>query len=33
MLYEVMRWFMRQVVEQVDRCRIAFKQGESSAVE
>jgi hypothetical protein len=33
MPYEVMRRFMEQVVEQVDRCRIAFRQGESSAVE
>ncbi|MFE5398683.1 hypothetical protein ACFQ9U_29515 [Streptomyces sp. NPDC056568] len=24
--YEVMRWFMRQVADQVERCRIAFEQ-------
>ncbi|MFI5681285.1 hypothetical protein [Streptomyces cellulosae] len=30
---EIMRWFMEQVAEQVERCRIAFEQGESEAVE
>src|SRR5690242_6593335 len=24
--YEIMRWFMEQVAEQVERCRIAFEQ-------
>ncbi|WP_435190538.1 hypothetical protein [Streptomyces sp. bgisy126] len=24
--YEVMRWFMEQVADQVERCRIAFEQ-------
>ncbi|MER5411004.1 hypothetical protein [Streptomyces sp. NPDC002769] len=31
--YEVMRWFMDQVADQVERCRIAFEQGEPEAVE
>ncbi|MFG3024710.1 hypothetical protein ACGFZQ_40410 [Streptomyces sp. NPDC048254] len=31
--YEIMRWFMEQVAEQVKRCRIAFEQGEPEAVE
>lgn len=31
--YEIMRWFMEQVAEQVDRCHIAFEQGEPEAVE
>ncbi len=31
--YEIMRWFMEQAAEQVERCRIAFEQGESEAVE
>ncbi|MGW2051524.1 hypothetical protein ACWCPF_41245 [Streptomyces sp. NPDC001858] len=30
--YEVMCWFMEQVAEQVERCRIAFEQGEPEAV-
>lgn len=25
--YEIMRWFMEQVAEQVERCRIACGQG------
>ncbi|MEV8454630.1 hypothetical protein AB0467_23265 [Streptomyces sp. NPDC052095] len=24
--YEIMRWFMEQVAEQVERCRLAFEQ-------
>ncbi|GAA2531296.1 MULTISPECIES: hypothetical protein [Streptomyces] len=31
--YEVMRWFMELVADQVERCRIAFEQGEPEAVE
>lgn len=31
--YEIMRWFMEQVADQVERCRIAFEQGEPEAVE
>ncbi|WP_031011745.1 hypothetical protein [Streptomyces sp. NRRL F-5727] len=31
--YEVMRWYMEQVADQVERCRIAFEQGEPEAVE
>jgi hypothetical protein len=31
--YEIMRWFMEQVAEQVERCRLAFEQGASEAVE
>ncbi|MEW2623772.1 hypothetical protein [Streptomyces sp. NPDC048106] len=31
--YEIMRWFMEHVAEQVERCRIAFEQGEPEAVE
>ncbi|MFJ3821379.1 hypothetical protein [Streptomyces nodosus] len=31
--YEIMCWFMEQVAEQVERCRITFKQGESAEVE
>ncbi len=31
--YEIMRWFMEQVADQVERCRIAFRQEESEAVE
>ncbi|MEW2493358.1 hypothetical protein AB0942_07355 [Streptomyces nodosus] len=31
--YEITRWFMEQVAEQVERCRITFKQGESAEVE
>ena len=31
--YEIMRWFMEQVAEQVKRCRIAFEQGEPEASE
>ncbi len=31
--YEIMRWFMEQVAGQVERCRIAFEQGEREAVE
>jgi hypothetical protein len=31
--YEVMHWFMEHVAEQVERCRIAFEQGEPEAVE
>lgn len=30
---EVMRWYMEQVADQVERCRIAFEQGEPEAVE
>ncbi|GCE00669.1 hypothetical protein EHYA_08395 [Embleya hyalina] len=25
--YEIMHWFMEQVADQVDRCRIGFEQG------
>ncbi|MFF1549178.1 hypothetical protein [Streptomyces sp. NPDC058291] len=31
--YEIMRWFMEQVADQVERCRIAFEQGGPEAVE
>ncbi|MFE5808745.1 hypothetical protein [Streptomyces sp. NPDC056491] len=31
--YEVMGWFMEQVADQVERCRIAFAQEEPEAVE
>ncbi|MEU0913228.1 hypothetical protein [Streptomyces althioticus] len=31
--YEIMRWFMEHVAEQVERCRIAFEQGAPEAVE
>ncbi|MFJ3229352.1 hypothetical protein ACIPJS_39475 [Streptomyces sp. NPDC086783] len=31
--YEITRWFMEHVAEQVERCRIAFEQGEPEAVE
>ncbi|MFG2426163.1 hypothetical protein [Streptomyces sp. NPDC048590] len=31
--YEVMRWYMEQVADQVERCRIAFEQGETETVE
>ncbi|WP_326756831.1 hypothetical protein OH738_39960 [Streptomyces hirsutus] len=31
--YEIMRWFMEQVADQVERCRIAFEQEEPEAVE
>ncbi|WP_438302447.1 hypothetical protein ACSHXN_01320 [Streptomyces sp. HUAS TT11] len=31
--YQIMRWFMEHVAEQVERCRIAFEQGEAGAVE
>ncbi|MEU9592293.1 hypothetical protein AB0D84_21625 [Streptomyces sp. NPDC048193] len=31
--YEIMCWFMEHVAEQVERCRIAFEQGEREAVE
>jgi hypothetical protein len=31
--YEIMRWFMEQVAEQVERCRLAFEQGAPEAVE
>ncbi|MFE9168851.1 hypothetical protein ACFYNZ_04870 [Streptomyces kebangsaanensis] len=31
--YEIMRWFMEQVADQVERCRIAFGQGGREAVE
>ncbi|WP_030223210.1 hypothetical protein [Streptomyces bikiniensis] len=31
--YEVMRWFMEQVADQAERCRIAFEQEEPEAVE
>ena len=31
--YEIMRWFLEQVAEQVDRCGIAFEQGEPEAAE
>ncbi|MFK4268555.1 hypothetical protein [Streptomyces milbemycinicus] len=29
--YEIMRWFMEQVADQVEPCRIAFEHGESEA--
>ncbi|MGW2183740.1 hypothetical protein ACWCXX_38220 [Streptomyces sp. NPDC001732] len=31
--YEIMRWFMEKVAEQVERCRLAFEQGGREAVE
>jgi hypothetical protein len=31
--YEVMRWHLEQVADQVERCRIAFEEGEPEAVE
>ncbi|MEU8435237.1 hypothetical protein AB0F18_20400 [Streptomyces sp. NPDC029216] len=31
--YEIMRWFMEQVADQVERCRIAFEQAGPEAVE
>jgi hypothetical protein len=31
--FEIMRWFMEQVAEQVERCRLAFAQGAPEAVE
>ncbi|MFD9036313.1 hypothetical protein ACFVZW_35040 [Streptomyces sp. NPDC059567] len=31
--YAIMRWFMEQVADQVERCRIAFEQGEPETVE
>ncbi|MET9880628.1 hypothetical protein ABZZ36_39390 [Actinacidiphila glaucinigra] len=31
--YEIMGWFMEQVADQVDRCRIAFEQGGPEAAE
>ncbi|MCX5558003.1 hypothetical protein [Streptomyces sp. NBC_00038] len=31
--YEIMRWFMEQVAEQVERCRLAFEQGEPETAE
>lgn len=31
--YEIMCWFMEQVAEQVERCRLAFEQGAPEAVE
>ncbi|MEU9337184.1 hypothetical protein AB0D49_29170 [Streptomyces sp. NPDC048290] len=31
--YEIMRWLMEHVAEQVERCRIAFEQGEPEAAE
>jgi hypothetical protein len=31
--YEIMRWFMEHVAERVERCRLAFEQGTSEAVE
>ncbi|MER6540479.1 hypothetical protein ABT215_43375 [Streptomyces sp900105755] len=31
--YEITRWFMEQVAAQVERCRIAFEQGEPEALE
>ncbi|MGC5039904.1 hypothetical protein ACPXCS_33455 [Streptomyces sp. DT190] len=32
-LYEIMRWFMEQVAEQVERYRLALEQGAPEAVE
>ncbi|MFF4765095.1 hypothetical protein [Streptomyces sp. NEAU-H3] len=29
--YEIVRWFMEHVAEQVDRCRIALEQGQPEA--
>ncbi len=31
--YEIMRWFMEQAADQVERCRTAFEQGGPEAVE
>ncbi|MCX4681870.1 hypothetical protein OG413_42465 [Streptomyces sp. NBC_01433] len=31
--YEIMRWFMKQVADQVERCRISFEQGRPEAEE
>ncbi|MFF3017227.1 hypothetical protein [Streptomyces sp. NPDC057939] len=31
--YEIMRWFMEQVTEQVERCRAAYAQQKLEAVE
>lgn len=31
--YAIMRWFMEQVADQVERCRIAFAPGGPEAVE
>ncbi|CAL9581467.1 hypothetical protein SUDANB176_05045 [Streptomyces sp. enrichment culture] len=31
--YEITRWFMEEVAAQVERCRIAFEQGEPEAAE
>ncbi|MBC2878879.1 MULTISPECIES: hypothetical protein [Streptomyces] len=31
--YEIMCWFMEHVAGQVEACRIAFEQGESTGVE
>ncbi|MEV6332062.1 hypothetical protein [Streptomyces sp. NPDC051909] len=31
--YEIMCWFMEQVADQVERCRVAFEQGEPEARE
>ncbi|MFI8963962.1 hypothetical protein ACIGO8_17815 [Streptomyces sp. NPDC053493] len=29
--YEVMRWYMEQVADQVERCRLAFEQEEAGS--
>ncbi|MDX3230447.1 hypothetical protein [Streptomyces sp. ME19-01-6] len=31
--YEITRWFMERVAEQIELCRTAFEQGEPEAVE
>ncbi|GLY64971.1 hypothetical protein [Amycolatopsis taiwanensis] len=31
--YGIMRWFMEHVAEQVERCRIAFEQGQPGAAD
>ncbi|MEU9083850.1 MULTISPECIES: hypothetical protein [unclassified Streptomyces] len=31
--YEIMRWFMEQVADQVERCRIAFEKDGQDAME
>lgn len=31
--HEIMRWFMEEVADQVERCRIAFERGEFGAAE
>jgi hypothetical protein len=31
--YEFVRWFMEQVAEQVQRCRLAFEQGAPEAAQ